>query len=303
MRLIPETRFDFASRRWVFFIASLVLVVLSVGALLIRGLNYGVDFTGGSLVQVRFEEPVGIDAMRAALTAIGEGGASIQQDENGDFLIRVGARETGTGQPAFSAMLSEQLARSFAGRKFEVLREETVGPQVSKELQGRVLLAIAIGLVGILIYVSFRFDLRFGVAAVMSLLFVTVIEIGFITLVKMEITMTVIAALLTVIGYAVNDSIVVSDRIREDMRKMRKESFVEIVNRALNETLSRTVITGLSVFFVLVALLLLGAASIKDFAAIMLVGMFVGTYSSIFVVANSVVEWEKRFPSRRRARP
>ena len=111
--------------------------------------------------------------------------------------------------------------------------------------------------------------------------------------------MTVIAALLTVIGYAVNDSIVVSDRIREDLRKIRKETFLQIVNRALNETLSRTVITGLSVFFVLIALLLLGAASIKDFAAIMLVGMVMGTYSSIFVVANTVVEWEQRFPSKR----
>ena len=112
--------------------------------------------------------------------------------------------------------------------------------------------------------------------------------------------MTVIAALLTVIGYAVNDSIVVSDRIREDLRKIRKETFLQIVNRALNETLSRTVITGLSVFFVLISLLLLGAASIKDFAAIMLVGMVMGTYSSIFVVANTVVEWEQRFPSKRR---
>ncbi len=300
MRLIPETHFDFAGKRWLFFGVSAALVAVAVIGFVVRGLNYGVDFTGGSMVQIHFSEPVSIDQMRSVLTGIGEGGAAIQQDEHGDFLIRIGAKEVKSGQEGFTTRLTPELARAFPGKQFEILREETVGPQVSHELQGKVLLAVAIGLVGILIYVSFRFDLRFGVAAVASLVFVTVLELGFIALLQMEITMTVIAALLTVIGYAVNDSIVVSDRIREDVRKIRKESFYEIVNRALNETLSRTVITGLSVFFVLIALLLLGAASIKDFAAIMLVGMVFGTYSSIFVVANSVVEWEKRFPAKRR---
>lgn len=299
MRLIPETHFDFAGKRGMFFVLTGILLLASIGGIVFLGLNYGVDFTGGSLVQVHFENPVGVAEMRSALAAIGEGGASIQQDESGDFLIRVGAQEA-PGKESFTDKLQSQLPLSFPGNAYEIPREETVGPQVSKELQGKVLLAVLIGLVGILIYVSFRFDLRFGVAAVMSLATVSIIELGFISIIRMEVTMTVIAGLLTVIGYAVNDSIVVSDRIREDLRKIRKETFTQIVNRALNETLSRTVITGISVLFVLLALLLLGAASIKDFAAIMLVGMVVGTYSSIFVVANSVVEWEKRFPSKHR---
>jgi len=299
MRLIPETHIDFAGKRWIFFGLTAVLMLVSIGSFVFRGFKYGVDFTGGSLLQIRFENRVSVEDMRSALTAVGEGGATIQQDERGDFFVRVKPKDFG-GKETFGSVLSRQLSTAFPGNSFEVLREETVGPQVSKELQGKVLLAVAIGLVGILIYVSFRFNLQFGVAAVMSLIFVTVIELGFLSIVGMEITMTVIAALLTVIGYAVNDSIVVSDRIREDVRKIRKETFLQIVNRALNETLSRTVITGLSVFFVLFALLLLGAASIKDFAAIMLVGMVMGTYSSIFVVANAVVEWEQRFPSKRR---
>lgn len=299
MRLIPETHIDFAGKRRVFFGISALLVLVSVGSLVFRGFRYGVDFTGGSLLQIRFENRVTIDAMRSLLAGVGEGGASIQQDERGDFLVRVKPRDFG-GRETFGSVLGRELTRQFPDNPFEVLREETVGPQVSKELQGKVLLAVALGLVGILIYVSFRFNLQFGVAAVLSLVFVTLIELGFLSLVGMEITMTVIAALLTVIGYAVNDSIVVSDRIREDLRKIRKETFTQIVNRALNETLSRTVITGLSVFFVLLALLVLGAASIKDFAAIMLVGMVLGTYSSIFVVANAVVEWEQKFPSKRR---
>jgi preprotein translocase subunit SecF len=299
MRLIPETHWDFAGRRYFFFGITGVLVLISIGSFIFRGFKYGVDFTGGSLLQIRFEKPVSVEAMRSAMSAVGEGGASIQQDERGDFLIRVKPQDFG-GKETFGAVLGRQMSTSFAGNPFEIVREETVGPQVSKELQGKVLLAVALGLIGILIYVSFRFNFQFGVAAVISLAFVTIIELGFVSMIGMEITMTVVAALLTVIGYAVNDSIVVSDRIREDLRKIRKETFFQIVNRALNETLSRTVITGLSVFFVLIALLLLGAADIKDFAAIMLVGMVMGTYSSIFVVANAVVEWEQRFPSKRR---
>ncbi|MFO7650878.1 MAG: protein translocase subunit SecF [bacterium] len=299
MRLIPETHFDFASRRWLFFGLTGALLLVSIVGLVVLGPNYGVDFTGGSMVQVHFEQPVGIAEMRSALAAVGEGGAAIQQDERGDFLIRVGADEA-SGKESFTDRLRTQLTAAFPGNSFEIPREEMVGPQVSKELQGKVLLAVLIGLVGILIYVSFRFDLRFGLAAVLSLAVVSITTLGFITFSRMEVTMTVVAALLTVIGYAVNDSIVVSDRIREDLRKIRKETFTQIVNRALNETLSRTVITGLSVLFVLLALLLLGAASIKDFAAVMLVGILLGTYSSIFVVANSVVEWEKRFPSKHR---
>ena len=290
MRLIPETHIDFAGKRWIFFGLTGVLMLICIGSFVFRGFKYGVDFTGGSLLQIRFEKRVSVEAMRSALNAVGEAGASIQQDERGDFLVRVKPRELGSKE-TFGTVLSRQLSAAFAGNPFEIVREETVGPQVSKELQGKVLLAVAIGLLGILIYVSFRFNLQFGVAAVLSLAFVTTIELGFLSILGMEITMTVIAALLTVIGYAVNDSIVVSDRIREDLRKIRKETFFQIVNRALNETLSRTVITGLSVFFVLISLLLLGAASIKDFAAIMLVGMVMGTYSSIFVVANTVVEW------------
>ncbi len=299
MRLIPETHWDFAGKRYIFFSVTAVLALISIGSFIFRGFKYGVDFTGGSLLQIRFEKRVSVEAMRSAMGAVGEGGASIQQDERGDFLVRVKPQDFG-GKETFGAVLSRQLSTSFSGNPFEIVREETVGPQVSKELQGKVLLAVALGLIGILIYVSFRFNFQFGVAAVISLAFVTIIELGFLSIVGMEITMTVIAALLTVIGYAVNDSIVVSDRIREDLRKIRKETFYQIVNRALNETLSRTVITGLSVFFVLIALLLLGAADIKDFAAIMLVGMVMGTYSSIFVVANAVVEWEQRFPSKRR---
>ncbi len=162
------------------------------------------------------------------------------------------------------------------------------------------LLAVLLGLVGILIYVSFRFDFRFGVGAVLSLVHDALITLGLVALFNKEVTITVIAALLTMIGYSVNDSIVVSDRIREDVRKMRKESFFDVCNSSINKTLGRTVITSLTVLFVTLALLIFGAASIKDFAFVMTVGTITGTYSSVFIAANTVVEWETRFPSKRR---
>jgi preprotein translocase subunit SecF len=300
MRLIGDTKIPFVSNRRLFFALSGLMMLASIAVILIRGgFNYGVDFTGGSLVQVHFTQPVTTDAMRGALEKVGEGGAGLQREERGDFLIRAKAREF-AGRETFSTVLSRQLEESFPGNRFEILRDETVGPQISKELQGKVLLAVLLGLLGILVYVSFRFDFRFGTGAVLSLIHDTTITLGFVALFNKEVTITLIAAVLTMIGYSVNDSIVVSDRIREDVRKMRKESFFDVCNQAINKTLSRTIVTSLTVLFVTLALLVFGAASIKDFAFVMTVGTIVGTYSSIFIVVNFVAAWEKKFPSKRR---
>ncbi|MFO7638817.1 MAG: protein translocase subunit SecF [bacterium] len=301
MRLIRDTKIDFVNRRKVFFLFSAALIALTIVLYFIRGgFNYGVDFTGGTLLQVRFEQPVTTAQVRSAIEAVGESGASIQSDEQGDFLIRVRAGEFGAGEEGFSDMVRREFGQAFPDNRFEVLREETVGPRISDELQNKVLLAVLLGIVGILIYVSFRFDLRFGVAAAMALVHDSLITLGFVLLFNREITITLIAAILTVIGYSVNDSIVVSDRIRESLRKARKESFGTLVNAAINEVLNRTVITTSTTLFVTLAMLILGAAAIKDFAFVLTVGIVVGTYSSIFVVANTVVEWETRLPSKRR---
>ena len=300
MKLIPDTNIGFVKKRWTFFTISLVMLAAVIVIFIVRkGFNYGVDFTGGSLLQVRFAQPVSTEALRSALGALGEEGAEIQRDERGNFFIRAKPHEFPGGE-TFGAAVQKQFATAFPGNQFEILSEDTVGPQVSKELQGKVLLAVALGLLGILVYVTFRFDFRFGVGAVLSLMHDTIIVLGALALFNKELTITVIAAVLTMIGYSVNDSIVVSDRIREDVKKMRKESFADVANHAINKTLSRTMITSLTVLFVTVTLLIFGAASIKDFAFIMTVGTITGTYSSVFVVANFVVEWEQRFPSKRR---
>jgi preprotein translocase subunit SecF len=301
MRIIRDTNINFVGRRRLFFIISLAVVLASILVVVLRGgFNYGVDFTGGTLIQISFRDPVLTDELRSTMNAIGEGNASIQKDEAGDFLVRVQVKELTGGEETFSERVRGQLAQSFPDNEFEIVREETVGPRVSKELQGKVLLAVLIGIVGILIYVSFRFDFRFGLGAVVALVHDTIITLGLVALFNKEVTITLIAAVLTVIGYSVNDSIVVSDRIREDVKKMRKESFSTVVNTAINQVLNRTVVTSLTTLFVTLAILILGAATIKDFAFVMTVGIIIGTYSSIFVVANSVVEWENRLPTKRR---
>jgi len=300
MRLIGDTNIPFVPKRRLFFALSGLMMLASIAVILIRGgFNYGVDFTGGSMIQVHFAQPVSTDAVRGALEKFGAGDAGLQRDDRGDFLIRVKSREF-PGKETFNTVLRRQFETSFPGNQFEILRDEMVGPQVSKELQGKVLLAVALGLLGILVYVSFRFDFRFGTGAVLSLVHDTLITMGFVALFNKEVTITVIAAVLTMIGYSVNDSIVVSDRIREDVRKMRKESFFDVCNQAINKTLSRTIITSLTVLFVTLALLIFGAASIKDFAFVMTVGIVVGVYSTVFIVVNFVVEWEQKFPSKRR---
>lgn len=300
MKLFGDTNILFVPRRRFFFIFSASLVVVSILLIVFKGFRYGVDFSGGGLVQVRFSLPVKIDAVRSALTAMGEGGASIQQTETGDFLIRVKPTVQAKDESGFSSRLRQQFAVSFPDIPFEVLRDEAVGPRISRELQGKVLIAILIGIIGILLYVSFRFDFRFGTGAVLALIHDTLITLGACAIFNREVTTTLIAAILTVIGYSVNDSIVVSDRIREDVKKIRKESFADVVNRAINETLSRTMVTALTTLFVTITLLILASAEIRDFAFALTVGIVIGTYSSIFVVANLVVEWEQKFPSRRR---
>ena len=265
MQILHDTNVNFVGvRRW-FFIVSGALALLAIVAIAVRGFNWGVDFTGGSLLHVRFSQPVSTEAVRGALSAVGEGEAEVQRDEHGDFFIRAKVKES-TGGESFSSALTRQFKVSFPNNSFEILSDDTVGPQVSSELRGKVLLAVLLGLVGIMIYVSFRFDFRFGTGAVLSLIHDTLIVVGAIALFGREMNMTVIAA----------------------------------VHHAINKTLSRTIITSLTVLFVSLALLIFGSATIKDFAFAMTLGTITGTYSSVFVVANLVVEWENRSPSKRR---
>jgi preprotein translocase SecF subunit len=317
LHLFKETKIDFIGVRKYFYIFSGLLILLSCVMFVTRGVKLGVDFTGGSLVQVKFFGPrntVQTEQVRAALDKLGAGNASIQKfGESNEFLIRTEKPGTFGGkkfsdtviavlrnefkcdQASLAANPSGALCDSIARRM-----ESTVGPRMGKELQSKAVWAVLLGFALILVYVSVRFDFRFGTTGVLALFHDLIIVVGVLSAFGREISIPVIAALLTIVGYDINDTIVVSDRIREDVRKMRKEKFSDVVNSAINKTLSRTVITSLTVFLISLCLLIFGAASIKDFALAMVVGVIFGTYSSIFVVAELVVEWEKAMPMRTR---
>jgi preprotein translocase SecF subunit len=315
--MFKETNIDFIGIRKYFYVFSGVMILFSFVMFGVRGIRFGVDFTGGSMVQVRFigpKAPVATEAVRAALSKLGAGSSSIQKfGESNEFLIRTENLNTYGGTKFSDTVLavlrnefhcdSASLARNPQGALCDSVvsrMETTVGPRMGKEMQSKALLAVLLGFLGILIYVTFRFDFRFGTTGVLALFHDLIIVLGVLSAFGREISIPVIAALLTIVGYDINDTIVVSDRIREDIRKMRKEKFADVVNNAINKTLSRTVITSLTVFLISVCLLLFGAATIKDFALAMVVGVIFGTYSSIFIVAELVVEWEKRMPSRTR---
>jgi preprotein translocase SecF subunit len=315
--MFTETKIDFIRIRKIFYVFSGVMILFSCVMFFTRGVKFGVDFTGGSMVQVRFFEPkatVQTEQVRAALDKLGAGNASIQKfGESNEFLIRteklgmfggkkfsdtvlaVLRNEFKCDQASLAANPSGALCDSVVRRM-----ESMVGPRMGKELQSKAIWAVLLGFALILVYVSIRFDFRFGTTGVLALFHDLIIVVGVMSAFGREISIPVIAALLTIVGYDINDTIVVSDRIREDVRKMRKERYSDVVNNAINKTLSRTVITSLTVFLISLCLLIFGAASIKDFALAMVIGVIFGTYSSIFIVAELVVEWEKAMPMQRR---
>lgn len=438
LRILGSTNFNFIGFRRKAFFISAGLIICGIAFLIARGgIRYGIDFTGGSLIQLHFDKPITTEELRSSLAKIGLGRAIIQRfGTANDFLIRarpgefiaadsvgpqvlhisidpnptagekvvslkatlmdregslvteaeyfldslggpgegavlsavdrfdspeeeaigsvpVGEAETGirrvwvrgkdgegnwggaeqatiyvTGvgekglPPGIAESVLEEreereeeeaptgelgtpgdliamtLSSDFPDNPARIDREELVGPAISKGLQLRAMLVVLLGMVVILIYVSFRFSFRFGVGAVVALLHDVLITVGIFSILNKEMTIPIIAALLTILGYSINDSIVVSDRIRENLKLLRREPFPVIVNSSINQTLSRTVITSLTTLLVLIALVALGGEVIRDFALALIIGVIVGTYSSIFILSPIVVEWERMSPTR-----
>lgn len=301
LQIFKDTKYNIVGRRNIAFIISAILIIITIISLIVfGGLKYGVDFTGGTLLEIRFQTPITTEMLRSAFRNLTVGNVSIQQFGEGyDFIVRFEAQMSGATED-ISAQITQLLHSQIPNNPAEIVRVEMVGPRIGKELQRNALIAVLIGLVGILIYVSIRFDFRFGTAAVIALAHDVFTSIGFICLTRTEVSIPIIAALLTIIGYSVNNSIVISDRIRENRKKMLKENFFNIINISINQTLARTILTALTTFVVAVCLWLLGAASIRDFAKVISFGIVIGTYSSIFICAPLVAEWEKRFPTHRR---
>jgi preprotein translocase subunit SecF len=285
--LSTKARYDLMGKRNYALVLSGMLLLISLGAILVRGLNLGIDFTGGTLVEVGYPQAVELPVVREALTKDGFDDAVIQHfGTSKDVLIRLAPREdiesAVLSNRAFSAMQSIDQA-------VELRRVEFVGPQVGDELTEDGGLAMLYALIGILIYVGLRFEYRFAVGSVIALVHDVLITIGFFALFQVEFDLPVLAAVLAVIGYSLNDTIVVFDRIRENFRKIRKGETVEIINTSVNQTLSRTLITSGTTLLVLIALFLFGGEIIHGFALALIVGVVIGTYSSIYVASSSVI--------------
>jgi preprotein translocase subunit SecF len=288
LQLLIGIKVDWMRRRWIAYIISGSCVAISILSLILHGgPRYGVDFTGGTLLELQARPPLAIEAVRDAADRAGFQGAEIQRlDRPGQVLIRMGlSSEKDPGK-----RVSDEIQASHAGTQVEVLRVENVGPRVGNELRSAAVKAVLLALGLILIYVAIRYDWRYSFGAVVALFHDVFITLGAISLTNREVSLTVLAALLTIAGYSINDTIVVFDRIRERGRSLRRERPETVMNIAVNETLSRTIITSFTVFLTVLALLIWGGEVLHDFSFAMMVGVVFGTYSSVYVASALALE-------------
>jgi preprotein translocase subunit SecF len=266
------------------FALSAILIVASIVIISVKGFNWGLDFTGGTLIEVSFEQPADLERVRSALDEKGFGDATVQNFGSAkDVMVRLRPRENVAGETLGNQIISA--INSGTGQHVEMRRIEFVGPNVGDELTEAGGMAILVSLICILLYVSMRFEWRLSAGAVLALAHDVTITLGIFSLLQIEVDLTIVAALLTVVGYSLNDTIVVFDRIRENFRKMRKGESADVMNNSITQTLSRTLITSATTLFVVIALFVEGGAMIHGFALALLLGITVGTYSSIYVAS------------------
>jgi preprotein translocase subunit SecF len=284
-----DTSIDFLSKGKLAMVLSAAVLLICLGALLVRGLNLGLDFTGGTAVEVRYPEPVDVPQVRETLADAGFGDAQAQHfGTSRDVLIRIPPREQ-VDAAALSNQVLTILQAAEGGAGVTLARAEFVGPQVGQELAEQGGLAALGAMIAILIYIMFRFEWRLALGAIAATVHDVVFTVGWFALFQIEFDLTVLAAVLAVIGYSVNDTVVVMDRIRENFRKRRKGSTLEIMNLSINETLTRTIVTSLSTLMAVLVLLFLGGAVMYGFSIALIIGVVVGTYSTIYIASATAL--------------
>ena len=300
MQFLTNVNWDILGKRKIAFTLSGLLILLGVVALIIhKGPIYNIDFKGGQILEFGFGTPVDIGTIRSDVEKAGIAKAEIQSIGKGDIVsMKIPINVQVPEGKSISDVIIEQLKNSYPNAEIELRKSDIVGPKVSGELRKQALLATLLALIGILLYIAIRFNFRFGVASVIALFHDVFITLGLMTILGREFSLPVLAALLTIVGYSINDTIVVSDRIRENMKILYREKFYDLVNRSLNQTLSRTIITSLTVFIVLLAIIFFGGPVIFDFALALLIGVVVGSYSSVYIVSPIVVAWENISPKK-----
>ncbi len=303
MEILGKTSFDFVGKRYIAYLISIVLVLLGVLALIqiSRGAaNMGIDFAGGTSIQVKFQQPVDLGAVRQALSKSGIRDSEPQQFADGrSVMIRL---KRSTAAAGMAQPVQDALRAGIADNPFTLEASTEVGPAIGKELQQKALLAIVISLAGIVLYLAWRFEFRFGVAATVATFHDVLAVLGIIFILNKEITLLIVTALLTVAGYSLTDTVVVYDRIRENLRARRKEALADVMNASINQVLSRTAMTSLTTLLAAAALYFLGGEVLHDFAFALILGIVVGTYSSWFVASPLIYEWRIRSEAARRPR-
>lgn len=284
-----QTNIDFIRRVPIAYAISALLIIISIASLSVRGLNFGLDFTGGTLIQVSYEDAPAINDIRSQLSDGGFPDAVVQTfGTSRDIVIRIAPRDEEESSADLSTKVLNALKTNSASQ-MTLGRVEFVGPQIGSELRDQGGLAMIYVLIGVLIYIALRFQWRFSVGAVIALVHDILITFGFLSVFQIEFDLTVVAAILAVLGYSLNDTIVVFDRIRENFRTMRKGDAKDVINTSVNQTLSRTIMTSCTTLIVLLVLFYLGGSIIHAFAYTLIIGIFIGTYSSIFVASAAVL--------------
>jgi len=301
IRLFANASYDFIKWRRVAF--SLTGAIMLIGAVFLatRGLNYSIEFTGGTSVQFEVAHKVETGNIRTALDQVGLRGADIYNfgsDTSYQVRARLGkdASEGDAGTQAVADSVARALDVSVGAGQYHIAQRQSVGPKVGRELQGKALLAILFSFVVTLVYLAFRFEWRFGLAAVVATAHDVVATVAFISVMHLEVSLVVVGAVLTVVGYSLNDTIIIFDRVRENLRKFRRQNLYEILNLSINETLPRSVLTHGTTLATTLALLILGGEVIRPFAWVMSFGIFTGTFSSIYIAAPVLLWIEKRWP-------
>jgi len=317
MQFFKETKIDFIGKRKTAFVISILIIFIGIVFMFISGLRYSIDFTGGLSLELDMSpnsdngSTVSIEDIRSVLMEEGIADAEIQElhdmDKRRLILIKtkvIGEEENKTGFTKGDQIVN--ILKTFFPDNYDpetfVRQQEEVGPRIGEELKSKAILAIFWALLGIIIYIWWRFEFTFGIAAIAALVHDILITIGIFAIFSKEISLPVVAALLTIVGYSLNDTIVVFDRIREDIKKFRRLSYAEIINFSINETLSRTIITSLTTFIVVLCLYIFGGTVINDFAFALLIGVIVGTYSSIFIASPILVGYFSKRAARRKRR-
>ena len=293
------TEFDFMAKKTMAVTLSCAVILIGIISIAVPGgLRYGIDFAGGTLVQLKFENPPAIEEVRDGLRTIGLGDSTIQEfGSKNHLLVRVERSEGKLEE--IGTKIKNSLIGKYEAENIVVERVEMVGPKVGKDLREKAILSIVYAIIGIVIYISWRFEFQYAVAAIIALIHDVLVTMGAFSLADKEFTLVIVAAFLTIIGYSLNDTIVVFDRIRENMRRKGKTLLKDVINASINQTLSRTILTSGTTLLVVVALFFLGGEIIHDFSFALMIGVLVGTYSSIFIASVFLVYWESRSAKKR----